>query len=159
MDQIDLSYIMDATIVHRSPKIANPIDEESAIKFTVLSEDPDKVNLVHIEEGLITVNKLIKESDDKTREVFFEATGMQGEEWKYTDGEELPIKMYKSNVNIKRVSGQHHSLHTSIKDALQSVLNYPGDDKRLIVTTDHDGREKGISVVISKLIVEAIKIK
>lgn len=154
MDNIDISFIEESTKIHRSPIIVNPRAESSTLKFTVISEDPDKLNTVHIDEGAISVDKFEKENEERTKEIFFGFPGMEGEAWKYAE-KKLPIQIYKGRVAITMVAGQHHTINKSIEQALKVVLNYPGNEGRLILTADFDTRQTGVALVTARIVNEA----
>jgi hypothetical protein len=138
---METEYLVKNTEILQAIPVPDPFKTACTFAFVVLAEDMDNPHKVHIHEGRIFTQPLGEIEDDKLREIFAQGFGINPAQYK--SGHYL-IKLLASKIGVQPQNLRHECVSTGIATATRNVLDYPTNQKRLIVRTLADQWKKGL---------------
>ena len=131
-----IEFTLKETKIIRSCKIER---EQSKTLFSVIAEDMDKVNLIHVYEGIL-----------RNQRLNVDGIQIQLEGWNkhaHEAEERLRERLKDLKLGIITISKEEinkHEINRRIEEATEIVNNYPLNQNRLIVKTINDFWQAGL---------------
>ena len=143
-------------------KIIVPIDIPSAMErgcqfgFATVAADMDRLDRSHVFEGTIRITKVTEVDPDPERfGAFREVFGQAAWEKAVQGG---AFRSFTGNIRLEATrKGQHHECNKTVAEAVRSVVEYPTNQKRLIIQTIRDGWEIGTTLMVMETVAKKMK--